>query len=121
MLRPERGSPSGIDTIKLQKTLEQLAPELRGIVPHAREAEKYSGEQSPKVTDRAREAAKARVRRTTPETAPTLDELGACAPFDYSAREVYLVATIQDDGGLALWEVARRRRVRELEEKQERR
>jgi hypothetical protein len=68
------------------------------------------------VTDRVREAAKARVRKAMPDAASSLAELGASAPFDYSARGKYLVAAVQDDNGLALWETAARKRLRELED-----
>lgn len=125
---PTRKAPR----VKLSQTLEQFAPELRGTVPRTREGavprtregtvprtretEKIPAEQSQKVTDRVREAAKARVRKATPEAAPTLAELGASAPFDYSARGKYLVAAMQDENGLALWETATRTRLRELED-----
>ena len=118
--------------VTVPKTLEKIAPELRGAVPRTREGnvprtregnvprtretERISTEQPPKITDRVREAAKARVRKATPEATPTLAELGASAPFDYSARGSYLVAAMQDDNGLALWETASRKRLRELED-----
>ena len=117
--------------VTLPKTLEQFAPELRGAVPRTREGavprtregavprtretDRVPTEQPPKVTDRVREAARARVRTTTPDAAPTLAELGASAPFDYSARGSYLVAATQDER-LALWETASRKRLRELED-----
>lgn len=116
VLAQEPAAPRKAPRVKLSQTLEKIAPELRSAVPRTRETEKTSTDQAPTVTDRVREATKSRARKPTPEAAPTLAELGASAPFDYSARGRYLVAAMQDDSGLALWETANRKRLRELED-----
>jgi esterase/lipase superfamily enzyme len=116
VMAQEPAAPRKAPRVKLPKTLEKIAPELRGAVPHTRESERAFTEEPSKVTDRIRDAAKGRVRKATPEAGPTLAELGASAPFGYSARRRYLVAAVQDDIGLALWETATRKRVRELED-----
>ncbi len=116
VLAQEPATPRKSSRVKLPKTFEKISPELRGAIVREREAIRESLEHSPSVTERVRDAAKARAKRATSEAAPTLAELGASAPFDYSARNRYLVAATQGDQGLALWETGSRKRLRELED-----
>lgn len=48
--------------------------------------------------------------------AQSLTELGAAAPFCYSARGTILVAARSDGGGLAVWNTTQRKQLRQLEQ-----
>src|SRR4051812_26431621 len=50
------------------------------------------------------------------DAAQVLDELGATEPFDDTPRGKYLVATIRDGGGLAVWNTTRHKRLVRLDD-----
>ena len=102
--------------VKLQKTLEQLAPSCAASCLTRERRKSTLASNRPRLRIALAKRPRRGSRRATPETVPTLDQSALARPFDYSAREVYLVAAIQDDGGLAIWEMARRKRLRKLED-----
>ncbi len=97
---------------------DRIRAEVRAIAP---DDDAAADESTPKrtPTQRLRDAVKARTKKLEQKLdgeSAALAELGATRPFDYTANRRFLVATVQDGGGLALFEPGTAKLVRRLED-----